>query len=90
MANLFTREDTFFGICQGLGEDFRVSPTLIRLAFAGALFWNWKVAIACYLALGVAVLLSRLVAPDRARGATPAPAVEAVNDAEPVTLAEAA
>jgi phage shock protein C len=90
MANLFTREDTFLGICEGIGQDFRVPPVLIRLGFAGALFWNWKVAVTVYLLLGVAVLVSRLAFPDR-RAAAPVPAsAEPVNDAEPIVLAEAA
>ena len=31
--NPFTREDTLFGICEALGEDFRFNPLLLRIAF---------------------------------------------------------
>ena len=31
--NLFTRDDTFFGICEGVGEDFGFNANWRRLAF---------------------------------------------------------
>ena len=31
--NPFTREDTLFGVCEALGEDFRFNPLLLRVAF---------------------------------------------------------
>ena len=62
--NPFTREDTFFGVCQALGDDFRFNPIWLRLVFAGAFFWNPLAAMGAYVALGVVVLASRLVAPN--------------------------
>lgn len=62
--NMFMRDDTFFGVCQALGEDFRFSPTLLRLAFALGFFWNPLVVTGAYLALGVLVAITRFVAPD--------------------------
>lgn len=73
--NLFTRDDTFFGICEGLGEDLRIPPNLLRLALTLALFFHPLAALGTYLAAGLVVLLSRLLVPNpRARQA---PAVEA-------------
>jgi phage shock protein PspC (stress-responsive transcriptional regulator) len=69
-GNLLTREDTFLGVCEGLGEDFGVNPIFLRLAFAGGLLWNPEVMIVAYLALAVVVAFSRLIAP-KPRAAAP-------------------
>jgi phage shock protein PspC (stress-responsive transcriptional regulator) len=61
--SLFNRPDTFLGVCQGLGEDLGIYPNLIRLAFAGLLFWNPMAAFCTYAAAGVLVLATRLLAP---------------------------
>jgi hypothetical protein len=45
-SNLFTRDDTFFGVCEGLGQDLGISPNLLRLAFAIGTFFNPVGAIA--------------------------------------------
>lgn len=79
MANLLTRDDTFLGVCEALGEDLRIPPILLRLAFAGLLFWNPALSIATYLGLGALVALTRWVAPD--------PCVEI--EAEPAAEGEA-
>ena len=61
--NLLTRDDTLLGICEGLGEDLRINSNLIRLGFAGALFFSPMAAIGTYLALGLLVALTRLLVP---------------------------
>lgn len=60
---LFTRDDTFLGICQGLGEDLGVSPDLFRVAMIPALFFFPVQALAAYFGAGAVVLFSRLVFP---------------------------
>ena len=62
--NPFTREDTLFGVCEALGEDFRFNPLLLRIAFGAGLFLNPLLAIGGYAAAGVVVLLSRLLSPN--------------------------
>jgi len=62
--NVFTREDTFFGVCQALGDDFGFNPIFLRFAFAAGLFWNPLMALGAYAALGLTVLASRLVSPN--------------------------
>jgi phage shock protein C len=62
--NPFTREDTLFGVCEALGEDFRFNPLLLRVAFGAGLFLNPVIAIGGYAAAGVVVLISRLVSPN--------------------------
>ena len=67
------RPDTMFGVCHALGEDLRISPTLLRLAFAGALFWNPVAALAAYAALGAIVLFSRWLVPNPKAAFAPEP-----------------
>lgn len=62
--NLFTRPDTLFGVCEGLGEDFGFNPTYLRLAMPVLLFFNPVATIAFYLAAGIVVLASRLIFPN--------------------------
>jgi phage shock protein C len=62
--NPFTREDTLFGVCEAIGEDFRFNPLLLRIAFGAGLFLNPMLAIGGYAAAGAIVLISRLVAPN--------------------------
>ena len=76
-ANLFTRPDTFFGVCQGLGEDTGIPPNLLRLGLAFSLFWNPLAAIGAYLALGLVVALSRVLSPALRRGEVTAAAAAA-------------
>jgi phage shock protein PspC (stress-responsive transcriptional regulator) len=62
--NPFTREDTMFGVCEAIGEDFRFNPLLLRVAFGAGLFLNPVLAIGGYAAAGAVVLISRLIAPN--------------------------
>ena len=69
--NLFLRHDTIFGVCQGLGEDFGFNPTYLRLAFAGLFYFSPLWVVGTYLALGIAVALSRWLAPAQLPAAAP-------------------
>lgn len=83
--SLFARDDTFFGVCQGLGEDLGISPDLLRLALIPLLFFYPMIAIGGYFAAGAVVLASRLLFPRPRRAATEAAAAEA----EPAEAEEA-
>lgn len=83
--SLFARDDTFFGICEGLGEDLGINPLFIRLIFVFALFFNPAMTIAAYFGTGVLVLASRLIFP---KPRLAEPAVE--SPAEPEAPAAAA
>jgi phage shock protein PspC (stress-responsive transcriptional regulator) len=96
--NLLARDDTFFGVCQGIGEDLGFSPNWLRLAFGVSLLWNPPVVIGTYVALGMVVLAARLIAPNPKAAknpviaeAAPAEAVRieapAANEQQPVPLA---
>lgn len=66
------RSHTIFGVCEALGEDFGFNPIFLRIPFAVMVLWSPTIAIGAYLAVGVAVLASRLLFPQRAsqRGVT--------------------
>ena len=68
--NLFTRDDTFFGVCEGLGQDLHIPANLLRIAFAVGLLANPMLTIELYFGLGLLVLVSRLVFPSRVRRRT--------------------
>jgi len=76
-TNLFRRRDTFFGICEAVGQDFGFNPLWLRLAFIAPLFVFPVQTFAAYFALGVVVLLSRVLFPHKtaAAAAQPLPAI---------------
>ena len=88
--NLFTRDDTFFGVCQAIGEDLGFSPNLLRIAFAVGVFFNPVGAIAAYALLGMVVLATRLLFPqprsaaraEEAKAPAPVEAAELATEAE--------
>lgn len=69
-TNLFRRRDTFFGICEAVGQDFGFNPLYLRLAFIAPLFFFPAQTFAAYFALGLVVLASRLIFPAKAAGQT--------------------
>ncbi len=83
--NLFTRDDTFLGICQGLGDDLGFNPNWLRVALTLFLFFNPVAAIGAYLAAGIVVLAVRWFVPDPRPAATPQ--VETAEQDETVRLA---
>ena len=74
-TNLFQRRDTFFGICEAVGQDFGFNPLWLRLALIAPLFFFPVQTFAAYFGLGAIVLASRLLFP--APAATPSASVEA-------------
>jgi len=89
-GNLLTRDDTFFGVCQGLGEDLGISGNWFRLAFALALFFSPLGAILGYAIAGALVFASRLLVPNRRTktvATQPAAAPTGQNDSEELAVA---
>lgn len=68
---IFWREDTLFGVCEALGEDFRFNPLFLRAALAVGLLWDPLAMIYVYLGLSVVVLISRLLFPNPRAAARP-------------------
>lgn len=61
--NTFNRPDTFFGVCEAVGQDFGFNPLWLRLAFVPPVFFAPQYALAAYVVLGLMVLASRLMFP---------------------------
>ena len=87
--NVFlNRDDTFFGVCEAIGRDFGFNPNWLRLALAVPMAIYPLVSLGIYIVLGIAVLASRLIAPE-ARAAksvqaiTPPSALTRQDNAEP-------
>jgi phage shock protein PspC (stress-responsive transcriptional regulator) len=82
--NVLTRDDSFFGVCQAIGDDFGFDPTWLRVAFSVPVIWSPTGVVIAYVALGTVVLLSRLLfpVPRRKKAAKPAQTAlpEAGND----------
>lgn len=94
-TTLLGRNDTLLGVCAGIGEDFGFNPDYLRVALAVMLLWSPVGVFAAYAALGVLVLLSRVIFPrPRAKHEAPALAAEALpveaNDGEAPALPVAA
>jgi phage shock protein PspC (stress-responsive transcriptional regulator) len=68
---LFNRPDTLFGVCEGIGREFGIHPNILRLAFAVPMIWNPVAVIGTYVGLGVALYVSRKLAPARRVAAEP-------------------
>ena len=81
MANVFTRDDTFFGICEAIGEDFGFNANWLRLAFIAPIFFAPVATGAAYLGLGVVVAATRLLIKDK-------PASEQVVDVTATVMEE--
>lgn len=92
--SLFSRDDTFLGVCEALGEDFRFNPLWLRLTLALLLFLSPVAVIVGYLAAGVAVFISRWVYPVCQAADAPSIAAsllpESDNDEQPAITAVAA
>jgi phage shock protein C len=64
-TNLFTRDDTFFGVCEALGQDLGFNANLLRVTLGVAVLWNPVVVLSVYAGLGVLVAVSRFAFPNR-------------------------
>jgi phage shock protein C len=60
----FFRDDTIFGVCEALGEDFGFRPNLLRALIGAGLLFSPVLTIAAYVAAAVLVLVSRWLVPD--------------------------
>lgn len=58
-TQLFDRPDTFFGVCEGLGEDLGFNANYLRIVLGVAVLWNPVVVLSTYVVLGAVVALSR-------------------------------
>lgn len=63
-ASIIARDDTLFGVCEAIGEDFGFPPSLLRILFALALFWSPLAAVSAYAGGGLLVAVSRWLVPE--------------------------
>jgi phage shock protein PspC (stress-responsive transcriptional regulator) len=63
--SLFARPDTFFGVCEAIGQDFGFNPNYLRILLGGSLLLSPVIVLSTYLALGALVLLSHRLFPAR-------------------------
>jgi phage shock protein C len=73
LTDLIRRDDTFFGVCQAIGDDFGFNPNWLRVGLALPVIFNPWLSLAIYGALALTVVASRMLVPARARVA---PSVE--------------
>lgn len=64
-TNLFLRNDTLLGVCEGLGEEFGFHANWLRVPFAAGVLWNPLAIFGIYLALGAALAVARWTYPKR-------------------------
>lgn len=82
------RTHTLLGVCEAVGEDFGFNPLLLRVPFSMVVLYSPTIAIGAYLALGLIVLASRLLFPNKARAEVPAQSAPvAANGSDEVRLA---
>lgn len=81
--SLFARPDTFFGVCEGLGDNLGIHPNLFRVAFGMAFFFAPLATLATYFLLGLVVAATHYALP------IPAAAPLAAATVEPIGLVTA-
>ena len=84
------RSHTILGVCEAIGEDFGFNPTFLRVPFAASVLYSPTWAILSYLALGVLVLVSRLLFPKAKPASAAAVVLQAPSIEEPQEFAKAA
>jgi len=63
--SLFTRPDTFFGVCEAIGQDLGFNPNYLRIAFGVTVLLSPIAVLAIYAAFAAIVGLSRWLYPSR-------------------------
>lgn len=93
---LLNRHDTFFGVCEGIGQDLGFHPNFLRAILAVSLLFSPALVLSVYAALGVVVFATRWFFPaGKAKAAATQlqlknDAAAAANDAGAADLAKAA
>jgi len=61
--NLFFRQDTLFGACQGLADDLGINALWLRVPLAASILYDPRIAFGIYAVLCVAVFAARKIWP---------------------------
>lgn len=62
--------ENLFGVCAAIGQDLGFNPLWLRVALAISLLFQPVAVLSAYALLGVTVVVSRLLYPNRRRVAT--------------------
>ena len=65
-GSVFARDDTMFGVCEALGQDFGFSPNWLRALMGVGLLFNPFATFAAYGVAAILVVASRWLVPDPA------------------------
>ncbi len=84
----FMRDDTFLGVCEALGEDFRIPANLLRIALAPLLIWNPVLVFSAYVMAGVLIALLRWIVPNPSGDRVALPAATEEARSAPAALPE--
>ena len=63
-TNLLFRNDTIFGVCEAIGQDFGFHPNWLRVTLGSLIYFAPVAVIGGYFAAGAIVALTRWIAPD--------------------------
>lgn len=93
--NLFFRQDTLFGACQGLADDLGINALWLRVPLASIILYGPEIALGIYAVLCVAVFTTRKIWPAKPAaveaeqlGSEPAPVeVSATDEQRELALA---
>ena len=85
--SLIRRQHTVLGVCEGLGEDLGFNPVILRILFAGGVYFAPLAVIGSYFFLGAALALARWAYPVPTASAQPQPAIDSQNDDEEMKIA---
>jgi phage shock protein C len=80
------RSDTFFGVCEAIGQDTAINANLLRIALGVGVLFAPVMVIAVYGLLAVAVIASRVIFPVPAAVVAAPVVVSNDFDAEPMKL----
>jgi len=86
--SLIRRQHTVLGVCEGLGEDLGFNPVILRILFAGGVYFAPLAVIGTYFFLGAALAVARWAYPvPTASSVQPSQATDSQNDAEELKIA---
>ena len=74
------RSYTILGVCEAIGEDFGFNPMFLRIPLAASVLYSLQWAVGIYFALGLVVLASRLLFPERKSEELHSKAVESASE----------
>ena len=76
MTNLLLRNDTIFGVCEAIGQDFGFHPNWLRVTLGSLIYFAPVAVIGGYFVAGVIVAATRWIAPDELVAVAALPAAE--------------